>query len=95
MSPAAVNTLRLRTFYRLCRESGDVPKSYYDYLRAASSQPYDQSTEKLWNEASEEAQPVELGTRVGDRLLTAGLRKHIDPGRDNWVLIGGAPMPSL
>src|SRR5690554_4026736 len=90
-TPSAVRTLRLRTFYRLCRETGSIPDSYLAYLRGTSSQPYDQSTEALWKEASIEVQPLELGTTAGDRHLYEGLRKHINPNQDDWVLIGGPP----
>jgi DNA (cytosine-5)-methyltransferase 1 len=87
----AVKTLRLRTFYRLCRDSGAIPNSYYDYLRGAADKPFNSATEKLWKEASAEAQPLELGTTAGDRKLNEGMKHHITPGRDNWVLIGGPP----
>ena len=90
-TPPAVRTLRLRTFYRLCREAGGIPQSYYEYLQGNSSLPYDLKTESLWNEASEEALPLELGTCKGEEQLNDGLRKHIDPSKDDWVLIGGPP----
>lgn len=87
----AVKTLRLRTFYRLCREAGAIPNSYYEYLRGEVGKPYDRQTEDLWREVSSEVRPVELGTTGGNELLNEGLRKHICPENDDWVLIGGPP----
>lgn len=88
---AAVRTLRLRTFYRLCEERGRVPDSYYNYLRDSRCTPYDQSTKKLWEEAGRETQPLELGTSAGNRRLNEALRQHIDAANEDWVLIGGPP----
>ncbi|WP_290526083.1 DNA cytosine methyltransferase [Alcanivorax sp.] len=90
-TPPAVRTLRLRTFYRLCRNAGDIPQSYFEYLEGNSPVPYDHRTAALWEEASGEALPLELGTSQGDEQLNAGLRKHINPEKDDWVLIGGPP----
>lgn len=90
-TPSAVKTLRLRTFYRLCRESGKIPENYYEYLRGTSARPYDRETEHLWKEATDEAQPLELGTAAGDQRLNEGLNKNIHAKDDNWVLIGGPP----
>ena len=89
--PAAVRTLRLRTFFRLCEEEDGVPQSYYNYLRDPDCAPFDQHTEKLWEDAGEEAQLLELGTSAGNRRLNESLRRHIDNSRDEWILIGGPP----
>ncbi|MDQ2068652.1 DNA cytosine methyltransferase [Natronospira bacteriovora] len=88
--PAAVRTLRLRTFYRLCREAGDIPESYYEYLRDPACPPYDMHTEHLWEEADQETRPLELGTSAGTKRLREMLESKL--GRDDqWVLIGGPP----
>jgi DNA (cytosine-5)-methyltransferase 1 len=68
-----------------------VPPSYYRYLRSAAIVPYDEKTKKLWEEASQEAQTIELGTVSGDNRLNEGLRKHLNIPNDDWVLIGGPP----
>lgn len=87
----AVRTLRLRTFFRLCREAGEIPESYYDYIKGITDKPYDSATKALWDAAVEEAQPLELGTEAGDKILNDGLRNHLRPTHDDWVLIGGPP----
>lgn len=88
--PAAVSTLRLRTFLRLCMEAGHVPASYYQYLRDPDHPPYDETTESLWTKAVEETKPLELGTSAGSRRLRHALEAKIGNDRD-WVLIGGPP----
>lgn len=87
---AAVRTLRLRTFYRLCRRHGEVPDDYYAYLQAKSPVPYNHRTEALWREAESEIQPLELGTPAAGRRLREALDLHIGRDRD-FVLIGGPP----
>lgn len=88
---AAVKTLRLRTFYRLC-ESRDsaLPRSYFEYLRGKRSVPYDLYTENLWFDACREASPLELGTKSGDAQLKEALKTKLQ-GTDQWILIGGPP----
>ena len=88
--PAAIRTLRLRTFYRLCEARDGVPGSYFEYLRGKRDLPYDDSTEKLWDHACREASPIELGTETGDVQLRESLKRHLKRGED-WVLIGGPP----
>ena len=88
--PAAIRTLRLRTFYRLCETRDGVPGSYFDYLRGKRDVPYDQSTEQLWSHACRETSPIELGTEAGDVQLRESLKRHLKRGED-WVLIGGPP----
>lgn len=88
--PTAVRTLRLRKFYRLCEERGEVPESYFNYVRGEREAPWDQSTEDLWKIADAEARPTALGTDAGDRLLKTELKRRISP-TDDWILIGGPP----
>ena len=88
--PAAVKTLRLRTFFRLCEARGEVPESYYEYVRGNSAQPFDPDSENLWKLACEEAATTELGTTAGDNALRAALKRHLNTG-DEWILIGGPP----
>lgn len=88
--PAAVRTLRLRTFFRLCEAGGDVPQSYYDYVRGEAPEPYDSTTKALWEHACQEASTIELGTDTGDRQLRDSLQRNLDKS-DEWILIGGPP----
>lgn len=88
--PAAVKTLRLRTFFRLCETRGAVPNSYYEYLRGKREQPFDTSSERLWRLSCQEAVTTKLGTSLGDNALRTALARHLVPG-DDWILIGGPP----
>ncbi len=88
--PAAVRTLRLRTFFRLCESRGDAPESYYHYVRGQVGQPFDTATEDLWQHACQEAATTELGTTSGDKDLKEALTRHLKKG-DEWILIGGPP----
>lgn len=86
----AVRTLRLRKFYRLCEERGQVPESYFRYVRGEQENPWDVRTKDLWKRANAEARPTALGTDEGDRILKKALRERISTG-DDWILIGGPP----
>ena len=88
--PAAVRTLRLRTFFRLCESRGEVPESYYRYVRGQVGQPFDTANEDLWQLACQEATTTELGTTSGDTALKEALTRHLKKG-DDWILIGGPP----
>lgn len=88
--PAAVKTLRLRTFFRLCEARGEVPRAYYEYVRGNAAQPFDAGTEDLWCLACQEAATTELGTTAGDNALRSALKRHLGIG-DEWILIGGPP----
>lgn len=88
--PAAVRTLRLRTFFRLCETRGEVPQSYFDYIQGKSPEPHDSNTRKLWEHACREASSIELGTETGDRELRASIERNLK-NADEWVLIGGPP----
>lgn len=88
--PDAVKTLRLRTFYRMCKEHGEVPDSYFKYVQGKIDQPYERSTENLWKKAEEEASPINLGTDQGDHLLKKTLERRIGKS-DKSILIGGPP----
>lgn len=88
--PAAVKTLRLRTFFRLCEARDEVPQAYYQYVRGNAAHPFDAETEDLWNLACQEAATTELGTNAGDNALRAALKRNLNMG-DEWILIGGPP----
>ena len=88
--PAAVRTLRLRTFYRLCELNGGVPETYYQYVRGERGEPHDAATADLWARATAETERLEMGTEIDDQRLTRQLNERL--GNDsNWVLIGGPP----
>ena len=88
--PAAVRTLRLRTFHRLCQDADGIPESYYEYLRDPACLPYDMHTERFWQEAEHETRPLELGTSIGTKRLRETLASKIGC-HDQWVLVGGPP----
>lgn len=87
---SAVNTLRLRTFLRLCREkTGRAPHTYLEYVSHESDLPYDTETRALWKKANREITPIVLGTTEGDSRLDEVLAQL--KLTDDWVLIGGPP----
>lgn len=94
MDPKAWETLRLRAFYRLLRKK--MPErlfEYYDYCNSSSATAgFSPSavTQSLWEEASEEAKCITLGSDEGNRTLDEALDDRLD-GKRPWVLIGGPP----
>jgi DNA (cytosine-5)-methyltransferase 1 len=88
--PAAHRTLTLRAFYRLLHDSGMGMPAYYDYLQGGEHPSERADVQHLWEQASEEALCLELGSEDGNRSLEGRLRKELT-GSDNWVLIGGPP----
>ncbi len=93
--PHAINTLRLRAFYRSCLGSGHkLPDAYLNVLSAESKKEKAKAFKELkkikeWKEVSKEALKITLGSRnrakickeIGQRLA----------GERTWVLIGGPP----
>ncbi|WP_163560524.1 DNA cytosine methyltransferase [Halomonas sp. NO4] len=88
--PAAHRTLTLRAFYRLLHDSGMGMSAYYDYLQGGEHPSERADVQHLWEQASEEALCLELGSEDGNRSLEGRLREELT-GCDNWVLIGGPP----
>ncbi len=94
MDPKAWQTLRLRAFYRLLRKKmPDRLFEYYSYCNSPSaSGGFTPSavTQSLWEEASEEAKCITLGSDLGNGILDKALDERLDGNRP-WVLIGGPP----
>jgi len=94
MDPKAWQTLRLRAFYRLLRKKmPDRLFEYYSYCNSPSlSGGFTPSavTQSLWEEASEEAKCITLGSDLGNGILDKALDEKLDGNRP-WVLIGGPP----
>lgn len=94
MDPKAWETLRLRAFYRLLRKK--MPErlfEYYDYCNSSSAPggfTPSTVTQSLWEEASEEAKCITLGSDLGNGILDKALDERLD-GKRPWVLIGGPP----
>lgn len=89
--PEAVETLRLRKFFRLCQQTTGIPESYYSYIRGETQIPYDEITKANWTKALTEVQPLELGTAEGDSKFKEGLQQHIADSDGDWILVGGPP----
>jgi len=93
--PYAINTLRLRAFYRSWLRSGrELPEAYLKILSAESKKEKAKAFAEIkkfieWKDASREALKITLGSRnrakickeIGQRLA----------GERTWVLIGGPP----
>ena len=93
MDPKAWETLRLRAFYRLLKRR--MPSrlgEYYAFCNDSQAAKFlpSEHTERLWEEAAEEAKCITLGTDLGNRILDDALDDRLDPDRP-WVLIGGPP----
>lgn len=94
MDPKAWETLRLRAFYRLLKRK--MPErlfEYHNYCNSPSSAggfSPSEVTLPLWNEATEEAQCITLGSDLGNGILDRALDERLDQKRP-WVLIGGPP----
>lgn len=92
MEKSAHQTLRLRAFYRiLLRKGGRYLKPYYDYCNGDSLQPFDLSTQDLWEEAGEEALQLTLGSQSDNEKLDSKIRQAGIQECLPWVLIGGPP----
>jgi len=92
--PHAIETLRLRAFYRAwMRHHRKVPQAYLDLLASDSLDAKQAALEELaklpeWSEAHGEACHLELGK---DNLLIHSLIKERLGKTKTWVLIGGPP----
>ncbi len=92
--PHAIETLRLRAFYRAwMRNHRKVPPAYLDLLASATAESKQVALSELaklteWSEAQEEACHLELGK---DNLLIDSLIKKRLGKAKTWVLIGGPP----
>jgi DNA (cytosine-5)-methyltransferase 1 len=93
--PIAINTLRLRAFYRSWLRSGrNLPPEYLNVLSAEGIKLKASAFSKLqklpeWAEAASEAQKMTLGKRQRGEICKE-IRRRL-AGADNWVLIGGPP----
>jgi DNA (cytosine-5)-methyltransferase 1 len=91
MNGAAYKTLRLRTYFRLLRESSIGTRAYFDFCNGRSKTPWNSAeTEKVWIEAGQEALNIELGTPEGDKVLDRALDSRLRRGGRS-LLIGGPP----
>jgi len=90
---AAHQTLKLRAFVRQFQD-GEIPGSYYDYVRARSAteravnyevlkktREWKRAEEEAWNATLGEENPVAVHQRIRERLRN----------NRNWVLLGGPP----
>ena len=90
----AIETLRLRAFYRAwLRNHRKVPPAYLVLLASENVEAKQSALAELaklpeWAEAQEEACHLELGK---DNLLIHSLIKERLGKTKNWVLIGGPP----
>lgn len=87
--PSAHKTLRLRAFARRFQE-GELPSSYYRYIRGEADCPWDDSNRAEWEAAESEALCATLGDPAGDEAVDAKLRSLKLRDR-TWILIGGPP----
>ncbi|WP_028920421.1 DNA cytosine methyltransferase [Pseudoxanthomonas suwonensis] len=89
MEANAARTLRLRAFFRQF-PPGEVPESYYEYVRGKRDTPWTEATRGEWKAACEEALQLTLGIAEHDRILADRVAKVA--GQDQpWVLVGGPP----
>ena len=98
MDKYAYQTLLLRAFFRQFQDGEEVPKEYYDYLRAAGDhRPTPEEREKLFHnpdfgekgkDAEREAQQITLGKKTR-KLVRNKIRVALeDVKNDDWVLVG-------
>ena len=92
--PHAIETLRLRAFYRAwMRNHRKVPPAYLDLLASDNAEAKQAALAELaklpeWTEAHEEACHLELGK---DKLFIRSLIEDRLGAAKKWVLIGGPP----
>ena len=92
--PHAIETLRLRAFYRAwMRHHRKVPPAYLDLLASDNAEAKQAALAELaklpeWADAQDEACHLELGK---DNLLIHSLIKERLGKTKDWVLIGGPP----
>lgn len=92
VDPAARETLRLRAFYRLLKKDGsDALEDYYRFCETESaSKPWSLKSKAHWDEASEEARLIRLGSPEGNKDLDSVMDEKLI-NDERWVLIGGPP----
>jgi DNA (cytosine-5)-methyltransferase 1 len=85
--PVACKTLRLRSFFHQF-PMGQVPEVYYRFVRGEVPlhelfryREWAEAGQRVWNAELGKVSPVELHTRIAERL----------GGKTNWVLLGGPP----
>jgi DNA (cytosine-5)-methyltransferase 1 len=92
--PQAIETLRLRAFYRAyMRHHGLVPQAYLDLLASDTAEEREAAIVQLakfeeWTDARKEACHLELG--IHNRKINSLIRKRLGK-KKTWVLIGGPP----
>ena len=92
--PHAIETLRLRAFYRVwVRSKKKLPKAYFDLLSAKNGKEKAKAIDTLseldeWKIAQEEALHLELGK--DNQEIYAHIKQRL-AGTNKWVLIGGPP----
>jgi DNA (cytosine-5)-methyltransferase 1 len=92
--PQAIETLRLRAFYRAyMRHHGVVPQAYLDLLASDTAEEREAAIVQLakfkeWTDARKEACHLELG--IHNRKINSLIRKRLGK-KKTWVLIGGPP----
>lgn len=92
--PHAVETLKLRAFYRsIAYKKAPLPDGYLDLLKAETSADRMEALGKIalcpeWHDAVQEVQCMELGkdNEKYHQIIESRLA-----GRKDWVLIGGPP----
>lgn len=90
MDPVAHKTLLLRSFFRQFK-LGEVPDSYYQYLRQEISLEDLFLENKSKHEAAQnEAWNAELG-KVSNREVDRRIRTALGKSTRTWLLIGGPP----
>lgn len=89
MEVNAARTLRLRAFFRQF-PAGQVPESYYEYVRGHRGTPWTEATRAEWQRACEEALQLTLGNPEHDTILAERVAK-VAAGNQPWVLVGGPP----
>lgn len=89
MEMNAARTLRLRAFFRQFR-AGEVPESYYDYVRGERATPWTDDTRGKWDTACREALQLTIGIPEHDEILR-GRVAATTRGDRPWVLVGGPP----
>jgi DNA (cytosine-5)-methyltransferase 1 len=91
----AHSTLTLRAFYRKVTEINlDIPKEYYLYTNGEASEPCNEGTRHLWDEAKKETINLELGKdKLRDIEIFTKLKVlHKDNlEKQPTLLIGGPP----
>ena len=87
---AAHATLLLRSFLRKFRDG--FPAEYYAYLNGGNSEPdWSALYPRKWEEATSEAQCLELGTWKASRILSSRIGEIKKKYNRRTILIGGPP----